>query len=113
MAEPIGCHSNRRAGPSAPYFKRCPPRNCSTFGYERRFSGSNPYAHLMLIGSIRPCLRRCTSGKLGVMEVDLASREAVEVVGEISDREVGRAGHPVARNSARLGREWARLRAKN
>jgi len=67
----------------------------------------------MLIGSIRPCLRRCTSGKLGVMEVDLASREAVEVVGEISDREVGRAGHPVARNSARLGREWARLRAKN
>ena len=28
-------------------------RNCSTLGYDRRFSGSNLYAHLMLIARIR------------------------------------------------------------
>jgi hypothetical protein len=32
---------------------------------------------------------------------------------EISDRDIGRAERLVARNSARLRREWARLHGKN
>ena len=44
-----------------------------------------------------------------VVKIDLATHEAVEIVGVISDRDIGRAERLVARNSARLGREWARL----
>jgi hypothetical protein len=48
-----------------------------------------------------------------VVKIDLATHEAVEVVGTISDRDIGRAERLVARNSARLRREWARLHGKN
>ena len=48
-----------------------------------------------------------------VVKINLTTHEAVEVVGEISDRDIGRAECPVARNSARLWREWARLHGKN
>jgi hypothetical protein len=43
------------------------------------------------------------------VKIDLATHEAIEVVGEISDRDISRAEQLVARNSARLRREWARL----
>jgi hypothetical protein len=48
-----------------------------------------------------------------VVKIDLATHEAVEVVGEISDQDIGRAERLVARNSARLRREWASFMAKN
>ena len=44
-----------------------------------------------------------------VVKIDLATHEAIEVVGEISDRDISRAERLVARNSARLRREWTRL----
>jgi hypothetical protein len=44
-----------------------------------------------------------------VVRIDLATHEAVEVVGEISDRDLTRAERQVARNSTRLTRKWARL----
>jgi pterin-4a-carbinolamine dehydratase len=47
-----------------------------------------------------------------VVKIDLATHQAVEVVGEISDRDISRAERLVARNSARLRREWARFHAK-
>ena len=85
--------------PSAPYFKPLAfPGIELTFSHERWFSGSNPYAHLMLIGGI------------GAVTIDLAPHEAVEVVGEISARGIGRL---VARNSARLRHQWARLHGKD
>jgi len=36
------------------------------------------------------------------VKVDFGEHEAVEVVGEMSDREIGRAERPEARNSVRL-----------
>lgn len=45
------------------------------------------------------------------MKGDLAIHEALEVVGEISDRESGRAERLVARNSVRLRRKWTRFMA--
>jgi hypothetical protein len=48
-----------------------------------------------------------------VVKIDLATYEAVEVVGEISDRDISRAERLVARNSTRLRREWARLHGSN
>jgi hypothetical protein len=47
-----------------------------------------------------------------VIKIDLATHQAVEVAGEISDRDISRAERLVARNSARLRRDWARLHAK-
>jgi Domain of unknown function (DUF4160) len=47
-----------------------------------------------------------------VVKIDLATHQAVEAVGEISDRDISRAERLVATNSARLRREWARLHAK-
>jgi hypothetical protein len=47
------------------------------------------------------------------VKIDLATHEAVEVVGEISDRNISRAERLVAGQSARLRNEWARLHAKN
>lgn len=43
------------------------------------------------------------------MKIDLATHEAIEVAGEISDRDINRAERLVARHSPRLRREWARL----
>jgi hypothetical protein len=48
-----------------------------------------------------------------VVKIDLATYEAVEVVGEISDRDISRAERLVARNSTRLRREWPRLHGSN
>ena len=48
-----------------------------------------------------------------VVKIDLARHETVEVVGEISDRDIGRAERLVAKNSARLRREWANLHGKD
>lgn len=48
-----------------------------------------------------------------VVKIDLATYEAVEVVGEIADRDIRRAERLVARHSARLRREWARLHGTN
>jgi hypothetical protein len=47
-----------------------------------------------------------------VVTIDLATHEAVEVVGKISDRDISRAERLVTRHSARLRREWARLHGK-
>jgi Domain of unknown function (DUF4160) len=64
----------------------------------------------MLIGSIRHPPRHVHVWNAGaVAKIDLATLKAVEVVGEISDRDISRAERLVARNSARLRREWARL----
>jgi hypothetical protein len=43
------------------------------------------------------------------VKIDLATHEAVEVVGEISDRDVSRAERLVAKNAMRLRREWTRI----
>jgi hypothetical protein len=48
-----------------------------------------------------------------VVKIDLATYEAVEVVGEISDRDISRAERLVARNSTGLRREWARRHGSN
>jgi hypothetical protein len=48
-----------------------------------------------------------------VVKIDLATAEVVEVAGAISDRDVKRAERLVARNSARLKREWAKLHGKD
>jgi hypothetical protein len=48
-----------------------------------------------------------------VVKIDLATHEAVEVSGEISDRDINRAERLVARNSARLKPEWAKLHGKD
>jgi hypothetical protein len=78
-------------------------RNCSTFPATRHLwlvqsahssaqrPGSNLYAHLMLIGSIRRPLPHEHVRKAGaVLKIDLGTHQAVEVVGEISDRDVSR-----------------------
>jgi hypothetical protein len=44
-----------------------------------------------------------------IVKIDLATHEAVEVVGEISDRDVSRAERLVAKNAMRLRREWTRI----
>ena len=44
-----------------------------------------------------------------VVKVDLTTHEAVEIVGAISDRDVKRAERLVARNAARLKREWMNI----
>jgi pterin-4a-carbinolamine dehydratase len=44
-----------------------------------------------------------------VVKIDLTTREAIEIVGAISDRDVKRAEHVVARNAARLKGEWTRI----
>jgi hypothetical protein len=68
----------------------------------------------MLIGGIRYPASQVHVWKAGaVLNIDLATHQAVEVVGEISDRDISRAERLVTRNSARLRREWARLHAKN
>jgi hypothetical protein len=48
-----------------------------------------------------------------VVKIELATHEAVEVIGDISDREIDRAERLVARNSARLKREWVKLHGKD
>jgi hypothetical protein len=48
-----------------------------------------------------------------VVKIDLATHKAVEIVGEISDRDINRAERLVAKHSARLRREWARLHGDN
>lgn len=44
-----------------------------------------------------------------VVKIDLATQEAVEIVGAITDREVKRAERLVARHAARLKREWTKI----
>jgi hypothetical protein len=44
-----------------------------------------------------------------VVKIDLITHEAIEIVGTISDRDVKRAERLVARNAARLGREWMKI----
>jgi len=44
-----------------------------------------------------------------VVKIDLETAEVVEVAGEISHRDIKRAERLVARDSARLKREWARV----
>jgi hypothetical protein len=44
-----------------------------------------------------------------VVKIDLTQHEAIEIVGAISDKEVKRAERLVAKNAARLKREWARV----
>ena len=44
-----------------------------------------------------------------VVKIDLATHEAIEIVGDISDRDVKRAERLVARNAARLKREWMKI----
>ena len=44
-----------------------------------------------------------------VVKIDLTTREAIEIVGAISDRDVKRAERLVARNAARLKGEWIRI----
>ncbi|MGH9371539.1 MAG: DUF4160 domain-containing protein [Vicinamibacterales bacterium] len=48
-----------------------------------------------------------------VVKIDLATQEAVEIVGAISDREIKRAERLVARNAAWLKREWVRIHGKD
>jgi hypothetical protein len=59
----------------------------------------------------RPHVHVWKSG--AVVKIDLATYAAVEVVGEISDRDISRAERLVARNSARLRRDWARIHGTN
>jgi hypothetical protein len=47
------------------------------------------------------------------VKIDLGTAEVVEVAGPISDRDIKRAERVVARNSARLKREWAKLHGKD
>ena len=48
-----------------------------------------------------------------VVKIDLATAEVAEIAGAISDRDVKRAERLVARNSARLKREWAKLHGED
>jgi pterin-4a-carbinolamine dehydratase len=48
-----------------------------------------------------------------VVKIDLTTHEAIEIVGAISDRDVKRAERLVARNAARLKREWTRMHGDN
>lgn len=44
-----------------------------------------------------------------VLKIDLRTHEAVEIVGTISDRDIKRAEHLVARHAVRLRREWIKI----
>ena len=44
-----------------------------------------------------------------VVKIDLATREVIEIVGAISDRDVKRAERLVAEHAGRLKREWKRI----
>jgi hypothetical protein len=44
-----------------------------------------------------------------VVKIDLATHEAIEIVGAISDRDIKRAERLVAGNAARLKREWTKI----
>ncbi len=44
-----------------------------------------------------------------VVKIDLATHEAIEVVGAISDRDIKRAERVVSRNASRLTREWTKI----
>jgi DNA-binding GntR family transcriptional regulator len=44
-----------------------------------------------------------------VLKIDLATHEALEIIGAISDRDVKRAERLVARHAARLRRAWTRI----
>ena len=44
-----------------------------------------------------------------VVKLDLTTYEAIEIVGAITDRDVKRAEHVVARNAVRLKREWTKI----
>jgi len=108
--------------PSAPYFKRRSSEELFDISTCRWFSsrtsaqapGSNLYAHLMLIGSNRhPAGTRARLASWRCPEDRSGYNQPVEVVGEISGRDVSRAERLGARNSAWLRREWARLHAKH
>ena len=60
----------------------------------------------MAKGVIRTQRRMCSSR--GV-KIDLTTREAIEIIGTISDRDVERAERLVARNADRLKGEWIRI----
>ncbi len=47
-----------------------------------------------------------------IVKIDLSTRHAIEIVGEISDRDVKRAERLVARNAAFLKSEWEKLHAR-
>jgi hypothetical protein len=44
-----------------------------------------------------------------VVKIDLSTHEAMEIVGEISDRDVKRAERLVAQHAIRLRKEWRRI----
>jgi DNA-binding FadR family transcriptional regulator len=44
-----------------------------------------------------------------VVKIDLTTHEAIEIVGAISDRDVKRAEHLVARHATQLKREWTKI----
>ena len=44
-----------------------------------------------------------------VVKIDLATREVIEIVGAISDRDVKRAERLVADHAGQLKREWKRI----
>lgn len=44
-----------------------------------------------------------------VVKIDLTTHEAIEIVGAISDRDVGRSERLVAEHAVRLKREWTRI----
>ena len=44
-----------------------------------------------------------------MVKIELATHEAVEIISAISDRDVKRAEHLVARNAERLKREWMKI----
>ena len=44
-----------------------------------------------------------------VLKIDLATHDAIEIVGTISDKDVKRAERLVARHAARLQREWTKI----
>lgn len=46
------------------------------------------------------------------MKIDLATHQAIEIVGAISDRDVRRAERLVARNTQFLKVEWEKLHAQ-
>lgn len=45
----------------------------------------------------------------GIVKIDLATHQAIEIAGAISDRDVKRAERLVARNARLLRQEWERL----
>ena len=68
------------------------------FGFEVRIYALDhppPHVHVWKAGA--------------VVKINLRTHEVIEIVGAISDRDVKRAEHLVARHAARLMSEWTRI----